>query len=100
MNEAASPRRRDGFQFEVLDGEAVLFEVATLRIMHLNQSAALIWQLCDGSRTVAEIRDMLVAAYPDAAPTIPSDLYSALTRLIQTGALALAQLMNDESSIH
>lgn len=44
-----------GFQIETLDGEIVLLHPTQNIIIYSNQTGALIWQLCDGQRLVAEI---------------------------------------------
>lgn len=81
------PRPAPDVQIEILDGEAVVFHVATLQILHLNRSAALIWYLCDGRRTVAEICALLADAYPSAAEQIRDDVERTLRLLWEKGAL-------------
>lgn len=41
-------------QYEI-DGEVVLYDPKRDRVHNLNSTAAFIWQLCDGSRTVDEV---------------------------------------------
>ena len=47
--------RRDGVVTEQVDGETLLYVGATHQALSLNASAARIWSLCDGERTVAAI---------------------------------------------
>jgi PqqD family protein of HPr-rel-A system len=50
-----TPSRRQGVtEIEMGDG-SILFDDDTSLVHHLNPSAALIWQLCDGTGTVAEL---------------------------------------------
>ena len=93
------PRHTPGHRVEILDGEALLFHPATAQIAHLNRSAALVWQLCDGRHTVGEICTLLGTAYPDAAGSIPEDVRQTLVRLLAIGALAVADEGTDERSV-
>ncbi len=84
-----TPQPRAGFQIERLDGEIVLFHPASTTIIHSNESGALLWQLCDGARTVAEITAILSAAWPDAAASIAADVANTLLAFAEHGALEL-----------
>ena len=75
------PCRRPGYQLEVIDDEVLLFNPAKERILYCNQTAFLIWQLCDGKRTGNEIVDILVGAFPEAVAAIPGDVKAALEEL-------------------
>lgn len=79
-----------GFQIEVLDGEAVLFHATKLTLVHLNPSAALVYRLSDGQRSVGEIVSLLTDAYPESAAGIPGDVQKALDWLVAAGTLVLA----------
>jgi hypothetical protein len=76
------------FETEIVDDEVVLLNPTTLRVAHLNGSAALIWRLCDGRRSVAELRALLAAAYPDSAAAVVADLAATLRSLADLGAIA------------
>jgi hypothetical protein len=82
------PRPAPGYEVTLLDGEAVMLHPATLEIMHLNRSATLIWQLCDGQRTVADICELLSGVYADAAPQVRLDVQRTLETFEERGALA------------
>jgi len=47
------PSPDPGFVLEELDEELLIFNPQNGRILELNATAALVWQLCGGSRTVA-----------------------------------------------
>lgn len=83
------PRHEEGFQLEMLNGEIVLLHPARSIIIHGNQTSAILWQLCDGTRTVGEIVELLSAAYPDAADEIQADVPAAIQMLTQHGALTV-----------
>ena len=52
MNLDSKPRRKTDYRLEQLDGEMVLYHPSETKILYFNQTASLIWQLCDGERTV------------------------------------------------
>ena len=79
------PRRVADFRLEELDGELLLYHPGLTSTVYLNPTAALIWRLADGCRTVGEIGTLLSAAYPDAA--LEPDLEQALLQLAQHGAI-------------
>jgi hypothetical protein len=78
MIDTQYPRSAPDYQLESLDGEMILFHPAGRTILHGNTSSVLIWQLCSGERTVAEIVDLLRAAYPEAADQIRTDVHQTL----------------------
>ena len=84
------PTQVDGCRVERLEHEALLFCAATARTVYLNDTAALVWDLCDGRRTIREIVDLLRAAYPESAGALASDVEQAVERFRDYGALRLA----------
>ncbi len=90
MLDARRPRQAPGYQvadMESLDGEIVLFHPATQKILYSNRSGALIWGLCDGQRTVADIIQLLSEAYPDSALEIEADVRDTLLTFARQGAI-------------
>jgi len=79
------PRPAPGFQMETLEGEIVLLHPAYNIIIHSNQGGALIWSLCDGQRSVAEIVELLSAAYPESAGAIAVDVPQTIQELLSRG---------------
>lgn len=80
------PRRAAGYQIETVDEELLLYDPEHGRILALNATGALVWQLCDGARTVGEIVGLLQEGYPDAAG-IPDDVEELLGKLREAGAV-------------
>ncbi len=56
-------------------------------IIHINQTGALIWQLCNGFRSVDEIITLLSEAYPEARQEIAVDVPQTVELLAAQGAL-------------
>jgi hypothetical protein len=83
----AIPAPVDGFQVATLDDEIVLLHPTRNIIIHSNQTGALIWQLCDGIRSVDEIVGILSVAYPEASSEIQADVPTVIQTLVSRGAL-------------
>lgn len=81
------PQKCDGFLIEEMDGELVLFHPARNKIIHANQTAALVWQLCDGERTVLDIVELLAEAYPESRQQIEEEVPQTIQDLRRKGAL-------------
>lgn len=90
MPESRRPRRKPDYRLEMIDNELLLYHPTQTIIMYCNQTASLVWQLCDGQRTLPEIIALLCDAYPDAADAIPGDVESLLQTFLQHGAIELA----------
>ena len=46
--EDKKPLRNQDFRLEKMDDELLLFNPKSTNILYLNETASLIWQLCDG----------------------------------------------------
>lgn len=84
------PQQQAGFLLEELDGELMLYSIATTKIFALNQSAALIWQLCNGQHTVEAITTALAEAYPESQAEIGPQVAQTLAQLHAQGAIGVA----------
>ncbi len=89
MLETARPRPVPDCQAEIMEGELVLIHPDSTQVLHSNPSAALIWKLCDGQRTVAEIKQLLSEAYPESAEQIKEDVNETLQLFVETRVLVL-----------
>ena len=81
------PKKCEGFLVEELDGEVVLLHPAKNIIIHSNETAALIWQMCDGINTVEDIVNILSGAYPESKNEIAKDVPETIQKLRSQGAL-------------
>ena len=76
-----------GFFMEEVDGEWLLFKPTSQKALGLNETASVIWQLCDGSRSAKDVSEELSTIYPDQADTISSDVAETVELLCKEGAL-------------
>lgn len=75
---------------EEMDGHVLLYRVGAHKAVHLNDSAALIWKLCDGSRTLNGVIGELSESFPGMKEAIAADVRSGARMLLQEGALIKA----------
>ncbi len=83
------PVRRLDYRLEQLDNELLLYHPSRTQILYLNHTASLIWELCDGTRTVGEIAALLAVAYPDSADTILGDVGATLQQFLHHACIEL-----------
>jgi hypothetical protein len=65
----------------VIDGATVVLDRRSSRIHQLNESATLIWDLCDGRHVPAQIVQQLQAAYDLDATTAELDVKKTVRQL-------------------
>ncbi|HLM68339.1 MAG TPA: PqqD family protein [Longimicrobium sp.] len=75
---------RDQVSVEV-DGEAVILGLADGVYYGLDAVGAWVWQRMEQPRTVAELRDAVVAEWEVDAPTAEADLLALLAELAERG---------------
>ncbi len=90
MDLTCQPRPRPDYRLEEMDGELLLYHPSRTTILYCNPTASLIWQLCDGQRTVEEIATLLAAAYEQPFETICGQVVATLKQFRQVGALEVA----------
>lgn len=83
------PNRIDGYRIEEMDGELLLYNPQSTSTVYMNQTAALVWQLCDGQRQVDEIVEILVESFPDAQTDMQREVLGTLKSFHDNGALAV-----------
>ena len=86
---AKMPLRKPEYRLEKMDNEILLFNPNTSNVLYLNESASVIWQLCDGQHSVEEMIKLLADVYPEAAAAINKDVHETLELFISNGAVLL-----------
>lgn len=87
VHSEAIPLPREGFRVETMDGETVLYRDTVKKMIYLNESASLVFRMCDGKMTVREIVELLTQAFPEDAQSIARDVYEVIDYLVEEGAL-------------
>jgi pyrroloquinoline quinone biosynthesis protein D len=76
-----------GYFIEEMEGECLLYRIGAHKAIHLNESASLIWKLCDGTRSADDIITFLQQEYPDAQADVAEDVHQTIAQLVREGAL-------------
>ena len=63
-----------GYLLERIDNEITVYHPTLATSLYLNETGALIWELCDGVRPVSEVIDVLVDLYPENEAQIADDV--------------------------
>ena len=79
-NDSDRPAQAPGFKASYFDGEVILYNASHSNALCLNETAALVWSLCDGTNSVADIQQTLSDAFDDAK-NISQDVNAALEQL-------------------
>jgi hypothetical protein len=85
LNEIPTPA--SGYRVEEMDGELLLYHPQSTATVYMNQTAALVWQLCNGDRSVGQIISILEESFPDLDTEVRADVLVALKSFSQHGAL-------------
>jgi len=91
MNPEAIPSPNTEFSLEQIDDELLLYHPAKTKAVYLNETAALVWQLCDSNRSVSDIVSLLEENYPES-DSIKGDVEKTLQELQETGAVEIKNL--------
>ncbi len=83
----AIPRRRNDVMESHVGDEFMLQQLGSEQEFWLNRSGRLIWELCDGTRTLAQIEVELAARFSDPDRTLQSDVRATIEQLCQAGVL-------------
>ena len=83
------PRPKADYRLEELDGEMLLYHPAETKTIYLNETASLIWSLCDGTRTVADIAKLLEESFPEPGVHLIDDVADTIDRFAADGAVEL-----------
>jgi hypothetical protein len=77
----ALPKRREGVAAQIADGEAVLLDIESGEYFALNPVGSRIWELCDGTTSVAEIVSVLCGEFDVAEDVATADTLEILDEL-------------------
>lgn len=89
MDVAKIVKLKEGYFLERLDGEVTVYHPTLTTAVYLNETGALIWELCDGRRTISDIIEVLSQQYPESAVQIETDVRELIAQLIEYDIAAL-----------
>ena len=68
---------------ERIDGEITVYHPTLTTAVYLNETGALIWELCDGKRTISDIIELLGEQYPESLTQIETDVKALIGQLVE-----------------
>lgn len=84
---AMRPKVRDDLAVVELEGEAIVYDEAASQLHHLNPTATVIFQMCDGSATVKEFSVDIAEAYGLAPTEVERQVRALLREFRESGLL-------------
>ncbi|MBI5494844.1 MAG: PqqD family protein [Deltaproteobacteria bacterium] len=90
VHAGARPRAAARCAWQAVEGEAVVIDLETRRVLGLNRTGSLVWSRMDGRRTVAELSQDVAAAFQVAPETASRDVEAFLAPLVARGLVELA----------
>jgi Coenzyme PQQ synthesis protein D (PqqD) len=82
------PKPAGNIETEIVEGEVLLYQPQGTKATYLNPTAAVIWGLCDGARSVREIIRLIGEGYPDA-DDMANHVMVTLRELQESGLLVI-----------
>jgi hypothetical protein len=80
---------KEGYLLERIDGEATVYHPTLTTAVYLNDTGALIWELCDGNRSISGIIEAIGRHYPESLSQIESDVKTLIRQLTERGIAEL-----------
>lgn len=75
------PKRRGGVVAQAVNGEAVLLDIERGEYYSLNVVGSRIWELCDGTRSTAQIVSVICDEFDAAEEVVATDTRDILDEL-------------------
>lgn len=79
------------YKIEQFGDEILLYAVSKTKGIYLNQTAYLIWQLCEQGHSVNTIIAKLEGAFPEEQQNISKSVIATIESLMDSGALSVAK---------
>jgi len=96
----ACPQQHPDVLQATLDDEILVYHPDDTTAFALNETASVIWQLCNGERRVDEIVEILQKAYPEAAATMPREVDEGILALLSHGVIRLPRVGASAATYH
>ena len=87
MNYSQKLQINPAFRAEKFENEILLYAVSTTRGIYLNETAYLIWQMCENGNSIGEIIHFLEETYAEEKEGIAADVQAVVESLLESGAL-------------
>ena len=81
------PERTPSTAWQIVEGELILLRLKDDELMGLNHVARRIWELADGTRTVAQIAEALAAEFDVSSDVVLADSCRFINELAAMGSI-------------
>ncbi|WP_446007947.1 PqqD family protein [Candidatus Electrothrix sp.] len=79
------------YLLERIANEITVYHPTLTTSLYLNETGALIWELCNGQRSTADIIDILTASYQENSQQIAGDVANVITLLLKNNIATLQE---------
>jgi PqqD family protein of HPr-rel-A system len=86
---AVKPKVRDDITVVELEGEAVIYDEQTADLHHLNPTATIVFGLCDGTATMAEMATDISEAFGVPAAEVETQVRGLVRQFRKAHLLAV-----------
>ncbi|MGB5685972.1 MAG: PqqD family protein [Candidatus Electrothrix sp.] len=83
------------YLLERIDNEVTIYHPTLTTSLYLNESGGLIWELCDGQRSTADIIDILAGIYQESRQQIAGDVIHIIALLVDNNIARLQDRAED-----
>lgn len=80
------------YLLEKIDNEITVYHPTLTTSLYLNETGALIWELCDGKRSISDIIDVLSESYPKNSKQIHGDVMDIIGSLLENNIAVLREM--------
>jgi hypothetical protein len=80
------------YLLEKIGSEITVYHPSLTTSLYLNETGALIWELCDGKRSISDIIDILIELYPESRDQIYHGVIDIINSLVENNIAALREL--------
>lgn len=74
---------------EKIDNEITVYHPSLTTSLYLNETGALVWELCDGKRKISDVIDILVELYPESRDQVNIGVTDIIRRLAENNIATL-----------
>ncbi|MEW6554195.1 MAG: PqqD family protein [Actinomycetota bacterium] len=85
-------RRVEGIAWREIEGEAVLVNVRSDEVIHLNPTASFLWSSLDGRASLEEIASSMTGEFDVEMDTALADTVAFAADLVEQGAAEVVEL--------
>jgi hypothetical protein len=83
------------YLLERIDNEVAVYHPTLTTSLYLNETGGLIWELCDGHRSTADIIDILGEIYQESRQQVAKDVINIIARLVENNIARLQDQAED-----